>query len=100
MEQFTEFYLLEVNKNGEESALMQNYSNSFVRGASPANAYKFKDEEQVKKVCSMQNMLAGIFNNGTKTYYVKQEVTRTKYNQDGTVYEETAEEPSMREETE
>lgn len=49
MEQFTEFYLVEVNKNGEESALMQNYSNSFVRGASPANAYKFKDEEQVKK---------------------------------------------------
>ncbi|EGQ3873751.1 hypothetical protein G9U88_001772 [Staphylococcus pseudintermedius] len=100
MEQFTEFYLVEVNKNGEESALMQNYSNSFVRGASPANAYKFKDEEQVKKVCAMQNMLAGIFNNGTETYYVKQEVTRTKYNQDGTVYEETAEEPSMREETE
>ncbi|MGS3991303.1 hypothetical protein ACEUVK_12915, partial [Staphylococcus pseudintermedius] len=64
------------------------------------NAYKFKDEEQVKKVCAMQNMLAGIFNNGTKTYYVKQEVTRTKYNQDGTMYEETAEEPSMREETE
>ncbi|USG01443.1 hypothetical protein K9E90_05165 [Staphylococcus pseudintermedius] len=59
MEQFTEFYLVEVNKNGEESALMQNYSNSFVRGASPANAYKFKDEEQVKKVCAMQNMLAG-----------------------------------------
>ncbi|EGQ3524396.1 TPA: hypothetical protein NJO11_002109 [Staphylococcus pseudintermedius] len=100
MEQFTEFYLVEVNKNGEESALMQNYSNSFVRGASPANAYKFKDEEQVKKVCAIQNMLAGIFNNGTKTYYVKQEVTRTKYNQDGTVYEETAEEPSSREETE
>ncbi|ELD8084915.1 hypothetical protein QI875_000976 [Staphylococcus pseudintermedius] len=100
MEQFTEYYLVEVNKHGEESALMQNYSNSFVRGASPANAYKFKDEEQVKKVCAMQNMLAGIFNNGTKTYYVKQEVTRTKYNQDGTVYEETAEEPSMREETE
>ncbi|MTV22853.1 hypothetical protein, partial [Staphylococcus delphini] len=71
----------------EESALMQNYSNSFVRGASPANAYKFKDEEQVKKVCAMQNMLAGIFNNGTKTYYVKQDVTRTKYNQDGTTYE-------------
>lgn len=60
MEQFTEYYLVEVNKNGEESALMQNYSNSFVRGASPANAYKFKDEEQVKKVCAMQNMLASI----------------------------------------
>ncbi|PCF70742.1 hypothetical protein B4W72_12160 [Staphylococcus delphini] len=87
MEQFTEFYLVEVNKNGEESALMQNYSNSFVRGASPANAYKFKDEEQVKKVCAMQNMLAGVFNNGTKTYYAKQDVTRTKYNQDGTTYE-------------
>ncbi|EIS6535453.1 hypothetical protein LN325_002233 [Staphylococcus pseudintermedius] len=100
MEQFTEYYLVEVNKNGEESALMQNYSNSFVRGASPANAYKFKDEEQAKKVCAMQNMLAGIFNNGTKTYYVKQEVSRTKYNQNGTVYEATAEESSMREETE
>ncbi|MEJ7541049.1 hypothetical protein [Staphylococcus intermedius] len=99
MEQFTEFYLVEVNKNGEESALMQNYSNSFIKGASPANAYKFKDEEQAKKVCAMQNMLAEIFNNGTKTYYVKQEVARTKYNQDGTAYK-SAEEPSSREETE
>ncbi|REI31448.1 hypothetical protein [Staphylococcus felis] len=85
MEQFTEFYLVEVNKNGEESALMQNYSNSFVRGASPANAYKFKDEEQVKKVCAIQNMLAGIFNNGTKTYYVKQDITRTSYDENGEV---------------
>ncbi|EGQ2712166.1 hypothetical protein U9W29_002047 [Staphylococcus pseudintermedius] len=99
MEQFTEYYLVEVNKNGEESALMQNYSNSFVRGASPANAYKFKDEEQVKKVCAMQNMLASIFGNGSKTYYVKQDVTRTKYNQDGTAYK-SEEEPSAREETE
>lgn len=98
MEQFTEFYLVEINKNGEESALMQNYSNtnSFVRGASPANAYKFKDEEQAKKVCAMQNMLAGIFNNGTKTYYVKQDVTRTKFKEDGQKYEEL----SVREETE
>ncbi|QHW36855.1 hypothetical protein GZH82_05695 [Staphylococcus ursi] len=95
MEQFTEFYLVEVNKSGEESALMQNYSNSFVRGASPANAYKFKDEEQVKKVCAMQNMLAGIFNNGTKTYYVKQDVTREKFKEDGQKYEEL----STREET-
>ncbi|HCA7114231.1 TPA: hypothetical protein K8017_000620 [Staphylococcus pseudintermedius] len=86
MEQFTEYYLVEVNKHGEESALMQNYSNSFVRGASPANAYKFKDEEQVKKVCAMQNMLAGIFNNGTKTYYVKQDVTRTKLDEKGEPY--------------
>ncbi|PCF48953.1 hypothetical protein MUA33_05455 [Staphylococcus delphini] len=91
MEQFTEFYLVEVNKNGEESALMQNYSNSFVRGASPANAYKFKDEEQVKKVCAMQNMLAGIFNNGTKTYYVKQDVTRTKFDEQGQPYSEEME---------
>lgn len=47
----------------------------------------------------MQNMLASIFGNGSKTYYVKQDVTRTKYNQDGTAYK-SAEEPSAREETE
>lgn len=92
MEQFTEFYLVEVNKNGEESALMQNYSNSFVRGASPNSAYKFKDEEQVKKVCSMQNMLASIFNNGTKTYYVKQDITRNSFDEKGEPYNKEEEE--------
>lgn len=82
----TEFYLVEVDKRGDESCLMQNYSNSFVRGASPANAYKFTDEEQVKKVCAMQNMLAGIFNNGTKTYYVKQDITRSSFDEEGAPY--------------
>ncbi|CAD7359865.1 hypothetical protein [Staphylococcus schleiferi] len=86
MEQITEFYLVEVNERGEESCLMQNYSNSFVRGASPNSAYKFKDEEQVKKVCSMQNMLATIFNNGTKTYYVKQDITRNSFDEKGEPY--------------
>ncbi|NHA36199.1 hypothetical protein C1O33_05430 [Staphylococcus schleiferi] len=86
MEQITEFYLVEVNSQGEESCLMQNYSNSFVRGASPNSAYKFKDEEQVKKVCSMQNVLASIFNNGTKTYYVKQDITRNSFDEKGEPY--------------
>lgn len=86
MEQITEFYLVEVNAQREESCLMQNYSNSFVRGASPNSAYKFKDEEQVKKVCSMQNMLASIFNNGTKTYYVKQDITRNSFDEKGEPY--------------
>ncbi|RIL87972.1 hypothetical protein BUX98_11565, partial [Staphylococcus chromogenes] len=70
----------------EESCLMQNYSNSFVRGASPNTAYKFTDEEQVKQVCAMQNMLAGIFNNGTKTYYVKQDITRSSFDEKGEPY--------------
>lgn len=92
MEKITEFYLVEVDKRGEESCLMQNYSNSFVRGASPNTAYKFKDEEQVKQVCTMQNMLAKIFNNGTKTYYVKQEIDRSNFDEKGEPY--IKEEPS------
>lgn len=100
MEQFTEYYLVEINKNGEESALMQNYSNSFVRGASPRMRTNLKMRSKLKRYVQCKTCSRGIFNNGTKTYYVKQEVTRTKYNQDGTMYEETAEEPSMREETE
>ncbi|MFO3694358.1 hypothetical protein WER97_11695 [Staphylococcus felis] len=83
MEKFTEFYLVERNKNGEESALMQNYSNSFVRGATPNTAFKFEDEEKVKQACKIQNMLAGIFQNSTKTHYVKQDITRTAYDEDG-----------------
>ncbi|EIS6479478.1 hypothetical protein MWQ64_002463 [Staphylococcus pseudintermedius] len=86
MEQFTEYYLVEVNKHGEESALMQNYSNSFIRGASPNTAYKFHDEEQVKKVCSMQNVLSSMFDNGSKTYYVKQEIERSIYDENGEPY--------------
>ncbi len=92
MEQITEFYLVEVNAQGEESCLIQNYSNGFVRGASPNSAYKFKDEEQVKKVCSMQNMLASIFNNGTKTYYVKQDITRNSFDEKGEPYNKEEEE--------
>lgn len=88
MKKITEYYLVEVNKQGDESCLMQNYSNSFVRGATPENAYKFKEEEQVKQVCTMQNMLAKIFNNGTKTYYVKQEIERSKFDEKGESYVE------------
>ncbi|QDW87868.1 hypothetical protein [Staphylococcus hominis] len=90
----TEFYLVEVDKRGEESCLMQNYSNSFVRGASPANAYKFTDEEQVKQVCAMQNMLAGIFKNGSKTYYVKQDITRSSFDEKGAPYVKEREDES------
>ncbi|EGQ4177448.1 hypothetical protein FDP86_12080 [Staphylococcus pseudintermedius] len=86
MEQFTEYYLVEVNKQGEESPLTQNYSNSFMRGATPNTAFKFNEEEKVKQACKIQNMLAGIFNNGTKTYYVKQDVTRTKLDEKGEPY--------------
>ncbi|EGQ3068804.1 hypothetical protein I0P04_002198 [Staphylococcus pseudintermedius] len=86
MNQITEYYLVEVNKQGEESPLTQNYSNSFMKGATPNTAFKFTEEEKVKQACKIQNMLAGIFNNGTKTYYVKQDVTRTKLNEKGEPY--------------
>ncbi|MCO4341392.1 hypothetical protein MTQ94_06230 [Staphylococcus agnetis] len=91
MEKITEYYLVEVDKRGEESCLMQNYSNSFVRGASPNTAYKFKEEEQVKQVCAMQNMLAGIFKNGAKTYYVKQDITRNSFDEKGEPYKKDRE---------
>ncbi|ERS92668.1 hypothetical protein RCG47_05640 [Staphylococcus simulans] len=94
MEKIKEFYLVEVNKYGEESPLMQNYSNGFVRGASPANAYRFTDEEQVKQVCAMQNMLAGIFKNGAKTYYVRQDITRSSFDEKGEPYVEEREDES------
>ena len=94
MEKITEYYLVEVDKRGEESCLMQNYSNSFVRGASPNTAYKFKEEEQVKQVCAMQNMLAGIFKNGAKTYYVKQDITRNSFDEKGEPYVKEREDES------
>jgi len=82
MEKITEFYLVEKNDYGE-SALTRNYSNGFVSGATPENAFKFKEEEQAKQFCKMQNMLAEVFQNGTMTYYVKQNIERTKYTEDG-----------------
>lgn len=91
-EKIQEFYLVERNINGQESCLTRNYSNGFVSGATPSNAFKFKEEEQAKQFCKMQNMLASIFENGTKTFYVKQDVERTKYTEDGQVVEETTEE--------
>ena len=91
-EKIQEFYLVERNSSGSESCLTRNYSNGFVSGATPNSAFKFKEEEQAKQFCKMQNMLAGIFDNGTKTFYVKQDITRTKYTEDGQVVEETTEE--------
>lgn len=82
MEKITEFYLVEKNDYGE-SALTRNYSNGFVSGATPENAFKFKTEDQAKQFCKMQNMLAEVFQNGTLTYYVKQNIERTKYTEDG-----------------
>ena len=91
-EKIQEFYLVERNASGSESCLTRNYSNGFVAGATPNNAFKFKEEEQAKQFCKMQNVLAGIFDNGTKTFYVKQDIERTKYTEDGQVVEETTEE--------
>ncbi|WP_041636121.1 hypothetical protein [Macrococcoides caseolyticum] len=82
-EKIQEFYLVEKNIDGQESALTRNYSNGFVSGATPNSAFKFKEEEQAKQFCKVQNMLASIFDNGTKTFYVKQDITRTKYTEDG-----------------
>lgn len=86
MERIKEFYLVEVNKYGEESALMQNYSNGFTRGGTPNNAYKFQEKEQVMQACKVQNMLATILNNGTKTYFVEQNIEREMYDENGEVY--------------
>lgn len=86
MEKIKEFYLLEVNKYGEESPLMQNYSNGFVRGASPNTAYKFQEKEQVMQVCKVQNMLATILNNGTKTYFVEQNIEREMFDEHGELH--------------
>ena len=91
-EKIQEFYLVERNISGQESALTRNYSNGFVSGATPNSAFKFKEEEQAKQFCKVQNMLASIFDNGTKTFYVKQDIERTKYTEDGQVVEETTEE--------
>lgn len=94
-EKIQEFYLVERSATGQESALTRNYSNGFAAGSSPENAFKFKDEEQAKQFCKVQNMLAAMFRNGTKTFYVKQDIERTKYTEDG----EVAEDEKVEEET-
>ncbi|UXR74672.1 hypothetical protein MUA48_04265 [Staphylococcus sp. IVB6238] len=86
MEQITEFYLVEVNPQGEESPLMRNFSNGFTRGVSPDNAFKFETEDEAKQACGLQNMLAKIFKNNTTTYYVKQTIERTKFDESGEPY--------------
>ncbi|UXR70302.1 hypothetical protein MUA26_04005 [Staphylococcus sp. IVB6246] len=86
MEQITEFYLVEVNPQGEESPLMRNFSNGFTRGATADSAFKFDSEDQAKEACHLQNMLAKIFKNNTKTYYVKQSIERTKFDESGEPY--------------
>jgi len=88
-EKIEEFYLVERNSSGIESCLTRNYSNGFVSGATPENAFKFKTEDQAKQFCKMQNMLSEVFQNGTKTFYVKQNIERTKYTDDGKVVEDT-----------
>lgn len=88
-EKIQEFYLAERSASGSESCLTRNYSNGFVAGATPENAFKFKEEEQAKQFCKVQNMLASIFDNGTETFYVKQDIERTKFTEDGQVVEET-----------
>lgn len=88
MEKATEFYLVEVNERGEESPLVQNFANGFTRGVSPDNAFKFETEDEAKQACGLQNKLAKIFKNNTKTYYVKQSIERTKFNENGEAYVE------------
>ncbi|AVQ34427.1 hypothetical protein C7J88_09725 [Staphylococcus muscae] len=87
MEKFTEYYLVEVNERGDNTPLIKSYEgNGFTRGISPDSAFKFQNEEDVKQACHFQNMLAKIFRNKTVTYYVKQEVERTKFDESGEPY--------------
>lgn len=88
MEKVTEFYLVEVNANGEESPLTQNFANGFTRTTTVSGAFKFGTEDEAKQACSLQNMLAKIFKNGTKTYYVKQNIERNKFDENGEPYVE------------
>ncbi|KIX91476.1 hypothetical protein TP70_02390 [Staphylococcus microti] len=89
MTKFTEYYLIEVAENGEKYPLIQNYSgNGFIRSTVSDNAFKFESEDDVKEACRFQNMLSKLFKNGTKTYYVKQDVQRTQYTETGEVYVE------------
>lgn len=88
MENVIEYYLVEVNERGEESALAKFYSNSFTRTETVSNAFKFDSEEQAKEACHLQNMLAKLFKNDTVTYYVKQSIERTKFDENGELYVE------------
>ncbi|MDO5375684.1 MAG: hypothetical protein Q4F01_05785 [Staphylococcus rostri] len=79
----TEFFLVEVNERGDESPLAQNFANGFMRTETPNSAFKFENEEEAKQACSLQNMLAKIFKSNIKTYYVKQSIERTKFDETG-----------------
>lgn len=79
----TQYFLVEREPSGEETCLIKNYGNGFSRGGTPQNAHKFINESDAKTVCSLQNTLASIFGNDTFTYYVEENITRTKKQQDG-----------------
>lgn len=88
----TQYFLVERDPNGQETCLINNYGNGFSRGGTPQNAHKFMNESDAKTACTVQNTLATIFGNETYTYYVAENISRTKKQQDGQNYVEETEE--------
>ncbi|MEB7782289.1 hypothetical protein [Mammaliicoccus sciuri] len=84
----TQYFLVERDETGKETCLVKNYGSGFNRGATPQSAHKFKTEEEAKTACKAQNMLAELFGTNFKTYYVAEQIERSKHNPDGTDYVE------------
>ncbi|MFK5673269.1 hypothetical protein ACI6CX_02815 [Mammaliicoccus sciuri] len=84
----TQYFLVERDETGKETCLVKNYGSGFNRGATPQSAHKFKSEEDAKTACKAQNMLAELFGTNFKTYYVAEQIERSKHNPDGTDYVE------------
>ncbi|MCD8882642.1 hypothetical protein MXE91_11870 [Mammaliicoccus sciuri] len=82
----TQYFLVERDETGKETCLVKNYGSGFNRGATPQSAHKFKTEEEAKTACKAQNMLAELFGTNFKTYYVAEQIERSKHNPDGTDY--------------
>ncbi|EKU50310.1 hypothetical protein [Staphylococcus massiliensis] len=81
------FFIVEKDSENIEQVLQRYYGGSgFQRTSQVQNAYRFNDEESVKKAVSLQKQMNEFLNEEAETYYMEEVIERKAFNGDGTEY--------------
>ncbi|CAC8176415.1 hypothetical protein JJL07_02645 [Staphylococcus aureus] len=83
------FILVQIDKEGTERVLYQDFVGSFTTSEMVNHAQDFKSEENAKKIAETLNLLYQLTNKKQRVKVVKEVVDRTDLSSDKTVDSET-----------
>ncbi|EMB4689113.1 TPA: hypothetical protein O2P91_002893, partial [Staphylococcus aureus] len=83
------FILVQIDKEGTERVVYQDFTGSFTTSEMVNHAQDFKSEENAKKIAETLNLLYQLTNKKQRVKVVKEVVDRTDLSSDKTVDSET-----------